>query len=186
VSFESKPPPPLEEVVSIGRHTYGEKFVISHAPGAEEKPRVVVGSFCSLAGGIRIQLGGEHHVDWVTTFPFHGGWGNEVNPAWGRGNIEIGNDVWVGSDVLILSGSKIGDGAAIAARTVVSGNVAPYSIVAGNPMRFMRWRFDEFQRAALLLIKWWEWDDARIKKAIPFLMANDIEKFIRLVNQGEL
>lgn len=169
----------------IGRHTYGEKLLVDCSGGGAGS-HLEIGAFCSLAGRIRVILGGEHRTDWATTFPFHGDWGAAVEPAWGRGNVTIGNDVWIGTEALILSGSKIGDGAVVGARTVVSGEVAPYAVVAGNPMRFVRWRFSTGVRAELLLLQWWNWPDERIKKAVPFMLDADVEKFIYMANRGEL
>lgn len=168
----------------VGRHTYGDRAVISRPPGSAGA-KVVVGAFCSIANGVRFILGGEHHTHWTSTFPFHEGWENEKPTAWGRGDIEIGNDVWIGSDVLFLSGSKVGDGAVIGARTVVSGSVKPYSIVVGNPMRFVRWRFPEMQRHELERLRWWAWPDAQIKRAVPYLLDPDVERFLRMAKSGE-
>lgn len=171
----------------VGRHSYGPGATVSYAPGVDDS-QLRVGAFCSFASGVKILLGGEHHPEWVTTFPFHDEavWGSEKPVAWGRGDVEVGNDVWVGTDALILSGSVIGDGAVIGARTVVSGEVAPYAVVAGNPVRFVRWRFSADVRAELGRIAWWSWADDRIKRAVPYLLDPDVERFVRLVNRGEL
>lgn len=171
---------------SVGSYSYGPGVTLNFAPGVDDS-QFHVGSFCSFASGVKVMLGGEHHTEWATTFPFHGEfWGNEKSVAWGRGDVEIGDDVWVGTDVLILSGSKIGTGAVVAARTVVSGAVAPYAVVGGNPMRFLRWRFSEPVREALLGIAWWKWPEDRIRRAIPALLSPDVERFIALVKAGEL
>ena len=90
------------------------------------------------------------------------------------------------ADAILLSGATVGDGAVISARTLVSGNVAPYAVVGGNPMRFLRWRFPEHIREDLIHIKWWNWSRERLVKAMPFLLSTDIERFIYKANRGEL
>jgi len=92
--------------------------------------------------------------------------------------VVIGNDVWIGTEAFILSGVKIGDGAVIAARTVVTKDVPPYAIVAGNPARIVKMRFDDETVARLLAIQWWTWDNTRIEKALPLLLNSDMEAFL--------
>lgn len=169
----------------IGRWSYGDLSVIRHENAASIK----VGAFCSIAAGVKIFLSGEHRTDVVSTFPFDVFW-----PAWqhlsvhpvSRGDIVIGNDVWIGREALIRSGVKIGDGAVIGARAVVTRDVEAYAIVAGNPARHMRDRFPPEIVAALVEIAWWNWPDARIERAVPRLLDNDIANFVRLVKAGEL
>jgi acetyltransferase-like isoleucine patch superfamily enzyme len=169
----------------IGEGTYGLLTVFQW----DSTTKLKIGRYTSFAFGTMALLGGEHRDDWVTQYPFSILWPEgqhiEGHPK-SRGNIEVGNDVWVGADAMLLSGALVGDGAVVSARTVVSGAVAPYSIVAGNPMRFVRWRFPEAQRVEMLRIKWWDWPKERIGRALPALLSSDIGKFIRLVQQGEL
>jgi serine acetyltransferase len=101
-----------------------------------------------------------------------------------KGDVIIGNDVWLGADSVILSGVTIGDGAAIGARAVVTGNIPPYAIVAGNPARIVKNRFDDETISRLLKIKWWEWEDAKIDKALPMLLNDDIRKFIEFAESA--
>jgi carbonic anhydrase/acetyltransferase-like protein (isoleucine patch superfamily) len=91
----------------------------------------------------------------------------------------IGHDVWVGVDALILSGVTIGNGAVIAARSVVTKDVPPYAIVAGSPARVVKYRFDEDTIAVLLAIAWWDWPQAKIEEALPLLMSPNLDTFIR-------
>jgi chloramphenicol O-acetyltransferase type B len=114
-----------------------------------------IGRYCSIAGNVQIFLGGLHRTDWISTFPFPA----FIEEAAGiedydgtRGDVEIGNDVWLCSGCTILSGVTIGDGAVVACGSIVTRDVEPYSVVAGNPARHVRWRFPEEQRQALLEI----------------------------------
>lgn len=160
----------------IGRWTYGRPEVI-----AADEAELTIGSFCSFASGVKIVLGGEHRTDWVTTYPFNvlfsEAAGYRGHPST-KGAVTIGNDVWVGQDAAIFSGVKIGNGAVIAARSVVRRNVAPYSIIGGNPARHLAYRFDAATIDALQRIAWWDWPLAKIKAAWPLLLADDVSAFI--------
>jgi acetyltransferase-like isoleucine patch superfamily enzyme len=159
-------------LVSIGDFSYGNPVVYSW----DEGTHLSVGKFCSIAEGVVFLLGGEHRTDWVTTYPFnvlHKDWPTAQriygHPAT-KGDIVVGNDVWIGQRAIILSGVKIGDGSVVAAGSVVTQDVEPYSIVGGNPARLIRWRFEPTEREVLLKLKWWEWPDDVIAKNIVFLM----------------
>jgi len=160
----------------IGRYTYGRPEVY-----AKHEAALTIGSFCSFASGVKIVLGGEHRADWVTTYPFNIMFSDAANyhghPS-SKGAITIGHDVWVGQDVSIFSGVNIGDGAVIAARSVVRRNVAPYSIAGGNPARHLGYRFDATTISALQSIAWWDWPLEKIKEAWPLLLASDVNAFI--------
>lgn len=95
-----------------------------------------------------------------------------------RGDVIIGNDVWIGTDALIISGVKIGNGAVIAARSVVAEDVAPYAIMAGNPAEHIKFRFSESVRGDLQKIVWWDWPLSKIEEAWPLLLSSDIKAFI--------
>jgi acetyltransferase-like isoleucine patch superfamily enzyme len=161
----------------IGRDSYGWPRIVDSGEGATLK----IGAFCSIAKGVTILLGGEHHTEWVTTFPFPVLW-RAARQIRGhpktKGEIIIGNDVWIAQDALILSGVTIGDGAVIAARAVVTKDIEPYSIVAGNPARVIRKRFPEEAIARLLAVAWWAWTPEEIEKALPLLLSDDIEAFL--------
>jgi chloramphenicol O-acetyltransferase type B len=170
----------------IGKGTYASNLQIGDWG---EGSTLEIGNFCSIAGGVFIFLGGEHRSDWVTTYPFNVLCDSATNikghPK-SKGDVIIGSDVWIGGMSVILSGVKIGDGAVIGARSVVTKDVPPYAIVGGNPSRILRYRFNEKIIEKLLAIKWWDWDDLRIQKAIPFLLQDNIELFLKMVDNKEL
>ena len=168
-------------VLVVGRHTYfsGGPNVQLFKGGSD---KVRFGSFCSIAKGVEIMTDGAHPVDWVSTYPFRIIWGlpgayEDGHPP-KSGDINIGNDVWIASEVMVLPGVTIGDGAVIAARSVVTRDIPPYSIAGGVPAKVIRYRFSSEVIDALLKIKWWEWNDDKIKEAIPFLSSDNIEEFI--------
>lgn len=138
-----------------------------------------IGKFCSIARQVVIGVSG-HNYEWVTTSPIITSkeFGFVKND---RGEPQkmmpiIGNDVWVGMNAIIMRGVKIGDGAVIAAGSIVTSNVEPYSIVAGIPSKHIRFRFTEAQIEKLLEIKWWDWDESKIKENSNLFY--DIESFL--------
>jgi acetyltransferase-like isoleucine patch superfamily enzyme len=150
----------------------------------DEPATLIIGKYCSLSIELVIQLGGNHRPDFVTTYPFSAiaDWPEaadiEGHPA-SKGDVRIGNDVWIGMGALILSGVTIGDGAVIAARAVVSRDVPPYAIAAGNPARIVRMRFPDDVIRKLLRLRWWDWDIDRVRRYIPLLMQPDIRAFLK-------
>jgi chloramphenicol O-acetyltransferase type B len=144
-----------------------------------------MGAYCSTGPGVQIFLGGEHRVDWLTTYPFSEFWEAAKTikgHPYTKGDVNIGNDVWIGAEAIILSGVTIGDGAVIGARAVVAKDIPPYAIAVGNPARIIRQRFDEKTIEKLLEIKWWNWDDAQIEKFLPILLSQDFGAFLEVVN----
>jgi acetyltransferase-like isoleucine patch superfamily enzyme len=170
----------------FGRGTYSSNLKIY---SWNEGAKFFIGSYCSIADGVQIYLGGEHNVNWVTTYPFNvfrkAGKHITGHPKT-KGDVKIGNDVWIGKEAMILSGVTIGDGAVIAARSIVSKDIEPYAIAGGNPVREIRKRFDDKIIEELLKIRWWEWDIQRIDRALSLLLNNDIYKFINAVNNNEI
>ena len=166
--------------VEIGDFTYGFPIVRSWG----EDARLKIGKFCSIGGNVQIYLGGNHHTDWLTTYPFnvllkdqYPGIDGEVAAT--KGNVIIGNDVWIASDVTILSGVTIGDGAVIANGAVVSRDVLPYEIVGGVPACGLKTRWSA---AAVFKLHWWDWPLEKLAEAIPLLMdrhTGDLMEFDR-------
>jgi acetyltransferase-like isoleucine patch superfamily enzyme/SAM-dependent methyltransferase len=170
----------LPKGVTIGRHSYGydEKTFRIFMEGA----RIEIGAFCSIAVEARILAGSEHITTRATTFPlnallFDPAEGNSLD-AIDRGTTTIGNDVWIGLGAVVLSGLAIGDGAVIGAGAVVSKSVPPYAVVAGNPARIVRYRFDDDTRRRLLALRWWEWTDEEITALKQSFMA-DVDSFLQ-------
>jgi acetyltransferase-like isoleucine patch superfamily enzyme len=167
-------------LLEVGRFTYGIPRLLTFGP---DLPRVDIGAFCSIADGVAILLNGNHHPEWVSTYPFRiqlqmPGMLADGQPA-SRGPVKIGSDVWFGREALILSGVTIGDGAVVGARAVVARDVAPYSIVVGNPARHVRYRFAEDVVEALVRLRWWDWPESKILESIPSLSDANVREFLR-------
>lgn len=169
--------------MTFGKYTYGiENLNIETWNSADGK--LIIGCFCSIAKNVLVQLGGNHRMDWGSTYPFPA-FSNKwkgVDPtlkyAWSKGDVIIGNDVWIGRNVTILSGVKIGDGAVIGCGCIVSKDIPPYAIVVGNPCEIKKYRFTPEQIEKLLKIKWWEWSDEKIDDNLNLICSHNIDEFI--------
>ena len=146
-----------------------------------EVDKLIIGKFCSIASGATFMLAGNqgHRLDWISTFPFNPDeFGDKVKSGFQRaGDTVIGNDVWIGSEAMIMPGVTIGDGAVIGSRAVVSKNVAPYSIVVANN-RVLRKRFSDDQIEALLALRWWDWSEDKLKAHMEILCSGDIQALV--------
>ena len=160
---------------------FEQNNVLYHYPNNHE--RLIIGKFCSIACGVKFLFNCANHTLKslsTYTFPlFYEEWELEksnVASAWdNKGDIVIGNDVWIGFEVVILAGVKIGDGAIIGTRAVVTKDVPPYSIVGGIPAKVIRKRYSPDIIEQLLSLRWWDWTKDRIKRNLPFIMAGNIE-----------
>ena len=144
--------------------------------------KLIIGKFCQIASGVEFVMNGANHqMNAVSTFPFYTleGW-NMKSPAVSdlplKGDTVVGNDVWIGQNAVILPGAHIGDGAIIGANSVVGGEVAPYTIVIGNPARELRKRFDDELIDLMLKFRWWDKSIEEIDALIPILSCSDLEK----------
>lgn len=172
--------------VQIGDFTYGVPIV--HSWG--DDGNLSIEKFCSIGGNVQIYLGGEHHTDWCTTYPFNALlpeiWGDiDGGIAETKGDVIIGNDVWIASDVTILSGVTIGDGAVIANGAIVTKNVMPYDVVGGVPARQIRGRWTA---AGVYSLKWWDWPLEKIAEAVPILCsarASELHEFSGRWSDGD-
>jgi acetyltransferase-like isoleucine patch superfamily enzyme len=165
--------------IRIGKFSYGTPTVRTYAG---DRAGVTIGSYCSIADDVVFIPGGNHRVDWVSTFPLRvifdlEGAYEDGHPA-SRGDIVVGNDVWIGRGATILSGVRIGDGAVIGAEAVVAKSVRPYSVVVGNPAREVRRRFSDEQVDELLRIAWWQWPDEIVRARISELNGGSIDDFL--------
>lgn len=165
----------------MGTHSYGVPKI---RVWNREDAVVSVGKYSSIADNVRFVIDGNHKLQSFSTFPFSEqlGWKEYAAMPWGKENPTVGNDVWIGSDVVIYSGVHIGDGAVVAGQSVVTKSVPPYAMVAGNPAVVKKYRFTDDIIAKLLKYQWWNLPEEVIRsKILPF--ASDIEKVCEILEQ---
>ena len=156
--------------------------VLYHYPVNND--RLIIGKFCSIACGAKfIFTSANHTLNSLSTYPFpifFEEWGLEkknVSAAWdNRGDILIGNDVWIGYEAVIMSGVSIGDGAIVGTRAVVTKDVPPYTIVGGVPAKKIRMRYDDEKIERLTQLMWWDWPAEKIRENLSFIMNGELEK----------
>ena len=187
--------------ISVGDYTIYDDFVhdprdfqrnnvLYHYPINHE--RLVIGKFCSIACGAKFLFNSANHTQRsLSTYIFpvlFEEWGLDVErvpEAWdNKGDIIVGNDVWIGYEAVVLAGVAIGDGAIIGSRAVVTKDVPPYTIVGGVPAKAIRKRFSDSEVARLLELKWWDWPEEKIAKSIDAIQSGDLEKLKRAANQA--
>ena len=142
--------------------------------------KLIIGKYCSIGSGVVFMMAGNqgHRMDWISTFPFHyqANIFKEAKSAYEKsGDTVLGNDIWVGSEAMIMAGVSIGSGAVIAARSVVVKDVPPYAVVGGNPASIIKYRFDKETVTKFLKLQWWDWSEEKIKKVMPYLCSDDIQ-----------
>jgi virginiamycin A acetyltransferase len=153
--------------------------------------RLVIGKFCAIATGVRfIMNGANHKMSGFSTYPFNifgGGW-ERVAPRMdelpNKGDTIVGNDVWLGYEAMVMPGVRIGDGAIVAARSVVTADVEPYTIVGGNPAKPLRRRFGDDVVAALMEIAWWDWDVEKITRNLEAITGADLDALRRAARES--
>jgi acetyltransferase-like isoleucine patch superfamily enzyme len=170
------------QIFVTGKHSYGLSNI--HLFSCGEGAHLFVGSFCSIAYDQRVFLGCNHKTDWTTTYPFgHILLENFPSNIQGhpstKGHVIIENDVWIGFGCTFMSGIRIGSGSVIAAYSVVVKDVAPYTIVGGNPARIIKQRFSDEIIRELLEIRWWDHNDSAIKEILPLLLAQPTNDLLR-------
>ncbi len=177
--------------IKVGRYSYYSGYYHGHSfddcarylmPDRGDVDKLIIGSFCSIGTGASFVMAGNqgHRHDWITSFPFFfmdeepafADASNAYEPA---GDTVIGNDVWIGAEAMIMPGIKVGHGAVIGSRALITKDVAPYTIVGGNPAKVIKKRFSDEQIALLLEIQWWDWPMDRLKGAMPLLCSANIE-----------
>jgi virginiamycin A acetyltransferase len=176
--------------IEVGEYTYyddidgAERFeerVTHHYPFIGDK--LVIGKFCAIGRGVEFVMNGANHrMCSVTTYPFNimgGGW-EKCTPRLDdlplKGDTVVGNDVWFGQNVTVMPGVHIGDGAIIAANSVVASDIPPYCVAGGNPCRIIRKRFDDELIAYLLELKWWDWPPEKIMRNLEKLCSGDLHE----------
>ena len=175
--------------IIVGDYTYYDDFEDVHNFEKNVKyhfdftgDQLIIGKFCMIASDVKFIMNGANHLsNAISTYPFSifgNGWENamEGKAYPNKGNIEIGNDVWIGYNATIMAGVKIGDGAIIATNSTVVSDVEPYTIVGGNPAREIKKRFSPEIIERLLKLQWWNWDIEKITKNVQNLTDLDIDK----------
>lgn len=182
--------------IEIGDYTYYHDF--DDPAGFERNvrylfdfigDRLVIGKFCSIASGAEFLMnGGNHLTETVSTFPFAifgNGWEHAMPESWPhKGDLVIGNDVWIGYRATLLAGIEVGHGAVIASRSVVTADVPPYAIVAGNPARVVRMRHSDADIARLLDLAWWDWPVERITRHARVIAAGTVDELEKAAASG--
>lgn len=177
--------------IVVGDHTYASSFDPPREPGgwaARLAPytypgapeRLVIGRFCQIAHGARfVTASANHAMTGLTTYPFaifdHANFGAWRDALGGLPDTVVGHDCWIGDGATLLPGARLGSGVVVGAGAVVRGDVPDYAVVAGNPARVVRLRFDEATVARLLALAWWDWPAERIEAAGPALAAGDLD-----------
>lgn len=146
--------------------------------------KLIIGKYCALAQGVKFIMGAANHrLSSITTYPFSvmgGAWSQNAPPHLSqlpkKGDTVVGNDVWIGRESVIMPGVKIGDGAIIAAYSVVAKDVEPYCVVGGNPAKLIKKRFDDELVRLLLKLKWWDLPADEVSELVPLLCDDDIER----------
>jgi len=172
----------------IGYASYGMPTVHTYHDGAT----LTIGSYCSIASNVQIFLGGQHRISWVSSYPFplffrmDSIYKENCLLADSKGDVIIGNDVWLCANCTILSGVTIGHGAVIANGSMVSQDVEPYAVMAGNPAKLIKWRFDESTRKVLLESNWWNWSKDEIIDVMEKICNDDLSHFLNYVKSRKV
>lgn len=162
---------------TIGAHSYGVPEIVDAEYG-----HLTIGKYCSIAGAVRVILG-NHLINTASTYPFGAlarFWPSAPDGVEDhvRGDVVIGNSVWIGLGAIILPGARIGDGVIVGAGAVVRGTIPAYAVVAGNPARVVRQRFDERTTERLLATQWWDWPDHVVDRYVPLLLDENVAAFL--------
>ncbi|WP_417552251.1 type B chloramphenicol O-acetyltransferase [Marinomonas fungiae] len=176
--------------IKVGQYSYYSGYYHGHSfdecaryllPDRDDVDKLIIGSFCSIGSGASFIMAGNqgHRYDWVSSFPFfymqeEPAFSNSLDAFQNAGDTVIGNDVWIGSEAMVMPGIKIGHGAVIGSRSLITKDVEPYAIVGGNPAKQIKKRFSDEEISLLLEMEWWNWPLDRIKMAMPILCSSNI------------
>lgn len=166
-----------DELVSVGKGTYGPIYVLNFS----DTHRLSIGNYCSLAPNVSFMLAADHSFSHLSSFPFKVKYCGEQYEAESKGDIVVKDDVWIGFNSVILSGVTIGQGAVIAAGSVVTKDVPPYSVVAGNPAKVIKYRFSQAVIEKLLKVDFSVLSDETIRCQISSLYEPLDEKNVEVV-----
>ncbi|EMJ8399205.1 type B chloramphenicol O-acetyltransferase [Elizabethkingia anophelis] len=178
--------------IIAGKYSYYSGYYHGHSfddcarylfPDRSDIDKLIIGSFCSIGSGASFIMAGNqgHRYDWISSFPFFymmeqgDSFKGAVDGFAGVGNTVVGNDVWIGSEAMIMPGVTIGDGAVVGSRALVTKDVAPYTIVGGNPAKPIKKRFTDDEIEMLLEIEWWNWEEKVLAEAIPLICTGDVK-----------
>ncbi|MDR3047776.1 MAG: CatB-related O-acetyltransferase [Bacteroidales bacterium] len=168
------------EIVIVGKKTYGNLAVVDYSPSGS---KLRIGNYCSIADGVQFLLGGEHQLNTISTFPFKVKYFQYEREANSKGDIVIGDDVWLGANSIINSGVKIGQGAVVAAGAVVTKDILPYAVAGGIPAKIIKYRFSEDLRKKLEKINLCQLFDSITDRDIELLYKPLTEELLeQLVN----
>lgn len=167
-------------IVKKGDWTYGDPIIRG------DISNVYIGKYCSIAQNVIVDCGWGHNYNFVSTFPFNAFFeaakhinGHPVS----KGDITIGNDVWIGEGSVLMGGINVGDGAVVGTNSVVTTDVKPYSIVGGVPSKHIKYRFDYTTISKLIELKWWEYPHEKIMSCVDLIMSKDVEGLINKIKQ---
>ena len=167
-----------DDQIEVGDFTYGKPIIRKW----DNETKLKIGKFCSIGGEVQILMGGEHHTEWITTYPFNvflaDQYGFKERLAKSKGDITIGNDVWIGNNAISLSGVTIGNGAVIGAGAVVAKDVPQYAVMVGNPAKLKRFRINKKPP------EWWNWPIEKIAEAVPLLMEEGTDALVEFWRCG--
>lgn len=150
-------------------------------PDRDDVDRLIIGKFCSIGSGACFIMAGNqgHNPNWVSTFPFfyqdNELFINAKDAFCKAGDTKVGNDVWIGSEAMIMPGVNVGHGAIIGSRALVTKDVESYTVIGGNPAKVIKKRFSEKHIKLLLKMQWWNWEQKHMKKAVELLCSEDID-----------
>lgn len=172
--------------IIAGDYSYYSGFYSGHsfddcarylAPDRDDVDKLIIGRFCSVADGATFMMAGNqgHRHDWISSFPFfYQGFESAQDAFVKAGDTIIGNDVWIGANVIVMPGVQIGHGAVIATSTIVTKNVEPYTVVGGNPGKVIKKRFSDKEIELLLDLEWWNWNINKVKDNMDLLCSKNI------------
>ncbi|MFC3197538.1 type B chloramphenicol O-acetyltransferase [Parapedobacter deserti] len=176
--------------IIAGKYSYYSGYYHGHPfddcarylfPDRSDVDQLIIGAFCSIGSGVSFIMAGNqgHRHDWISSFPFHympevEAFNGAIDGFANAGNTVVGNDVWIGSEAMIMPGVRIGNGAVIGSRALVTKDAEPYAIVGGNPARVIKKRFSDQDIAMLLAISWWDWDEDLLSGAIPIICSGNV------------